>query len=81
MTTKERVHHLIEALPDDDLQAVEHYLGQLQAAAGDPVLRALLRASILEPEELSPDDEDAIDEALNDDSDISHAEALRLLKR
>lgn len=48
-------------------------------ADGDAILRALLRASVLEPEELSPDDEAAMDEALNDDSDISHAEALRLL--
>ena len=81
MTTKERVHHLVETLPDDDLQAVERYLDQLQAASGDPARRALLRASVSAPEELSPEDEAAIDDALNDDSDISHPEALWLLKR
>lgn len=80
MTIKERVHHLVEALPEDDLQAVERYLDRLQAASGDPVQRALLRASLLEPEELSPEDEAAIDEALKDDGDISHAKALHLLK-
>lgn len=52
-----------------------------QKADDDPFLRALCRASTLEPEELSPEDEAAIDEALNDDSDVSHAEALRLIRR
>ncbi|MBI4497660.1 MAG: hypothetical protein HY689_07175 [Chloroflexi bacterium] len=35
MTTRERLHQLIDALPDDELQAVERVLAE-------PLLRALL---------------------------------------
>lgn len=80
MATREHVYRLVDELPDDDLEAVEHFLERLNAASDDPFERALLRAAVLEPEALSPEDEEALAEA---DADIaagrmiSHEEVVR----
>ena len=80
MATREHVYELVDELPEDDLEAVEHFLERLSAASNDPFERALLRAALREPETLSPEDEEALAEA---DADIaagrmiSHEEVLR----
>lgn len=55
MTTKERLHQLIEELPDQDLPGIERLLLDL-LTSGDPLVRTLLTA----PE----DDEPVTDEDL-----------------
>lgn len=42
MLTRDEIHHLIEALPDDELAVI----GRLLEARRDPVLRALLDAPL-----------------------------------
>ena len=57
MTTKDRLHHLIERLGVDDLPIAERLLeGLLISAETDPVLRALLTA----PEDDEPLTDDDI---------------------
>jgi len=79
MSTRERVHHLVDNLPDDDLEAIERYLVRLQDVAMDPVQRAFLRAATLTPENLSAEDEAAIDDALGEDEELSHDDVRRML--
>jgi hypothetical protein len=43
MTTRDRLHRLIDELPESELTAAERFLYYLRATA-DPVLRALLEA-------------------------------------
>lgn len=55
MTTKERIHRLVDALPEGDLETAERVLEGLAAlAVSDPVARALALA----PEDDEPDDDD-----------------------
>jgi hypothetical protein len=79
MSTRERVHHLVDKLPEDDLEVIERYLDRLQDVAMDPAQRAFLRAATLTPENLSPEDEAAIDDALGEDEELSHDEVRRML--
>ena len=64
MTTKERLHQLIEELPDSDLEVVERFLEAAREAASDgssdPVEWALDRAPAGEAE---PDEVEAIQAA------------------
>lgn len=77
MTVKERLHHLVDALPDSEAPTAARILEALVVAA-DPVLRTHL---------LAPEDEEAAD---GDDADgglsgarveasISHEEARQRL--
>jgi predicted transcriptional regulator len=62
VTASKQVHQLIDRLPTEDLEAIAYFLERLEAEQ-DPVERAFLRAALLEPEELSPEDEESIREA------------------
>lgn len=61
MQTRERLHRLVDELPESELHAAERYLDFLRTA-GDPLLRALAAAPV-DDEPLTPDDEAAIAEA------------------
>ncbi|MGH2532918.1 MAG: hypothetical protein ACRDJW_11525 [Thermomicrobiales bacterium] len=63
MLTRERVHQLIEELPESELPAVERFIEQRRATT-DPFLRALANAPE-DDEPLSPEDEAAIKEGLD----------------
>ncbi len=65
MTTKDRLHRLVDELPDDEARAAERYLLYLRDTARDPVLRALLEAE--EDDESETDDERAAVEAATAD--------------
>ena len=56
-TTKERLHRLIDALPDSNLAAAEEALASLT----DPILRAFLEAPE-DDEPLAPEDISAIEQ-------------------
>jgi len=56
MTTKERLHLLVEGLPDSEAQAALRYLESLRQEASDPVSAALEGA----PEDDEPLTEDEI---------------------
>ena len=60
MRTRDRLHRLIDDLPEDELAAVEEVLTR-RRQADDPFLRALANAPA-ESEPLSPEDEADIDE-------------------
>lgn len=64
MTIKERLHQLIEELPDRELPAAQRFLEYLRNC-GDPVLRAFLEApEDDEPE--TPEEAAAVQEALEE---------------
>jgi hypothetical protein len=63
MLPRERVHQLIEDLPESELPAVEQFIKQRRDAA-DPFLRAVANAPE-DDEPLSPEDEAAIEEGLD----------------
>ena len=60
MTTKERLHQLVDELPECDLEPAELLLAHL--SAGDPLLRALLVAPE-DDEPVAPEENRAADEA------------------
>ena len=62
MVVREKLHRLVDALPDDELRAAERYLEYLRDTAGDRVLRALRNAPV-DDEPLTKQDLDAISEA------------------
>jgi hypothetical protein len=62
MTTRDRVHRLVDELPDDELHAAERYLARLREIASDPVLRAFMLAPE-DDEPLTPDEIIDIEEA------------------
>ena len=62
MTVRDRLHRLVEELPEADVSAAERYLEYLRLTGRDPVLRALLNA---------PED----DEAETEEERIAVAEA------
>jgi hypothetical protein len=55
MTTKERLHRLIDQLPDGQLIDVERLLEALRVHGADPLARKLLTAPL--DDEPEPDDE------------------------
>ena len=61
MTTKERLHELINQLPEGEIEAARRYLEYLRDV-GDPVLGALLEA----PEDDEPEGEEEERAALQD---------------
>ncbi len=54
MTTKDKLHRLVDALPEPVLDEAERLLQELQRRAADPLLRALAAA----PEDDEPDTEE-----------------------
>jgi hypothetical protein len=62
---KDRLHRLVEDLPESEISAAERYLEYLRLAGHDPVLHALLSAP--EDDELDTDEErSAVAEGLED---------------
>ena len=57
MTTKERLHRLVDELPEPELAQLEHRLQELQKQAADPLFRALTDAP--EDDELETEEERA----------------------
>ena len=70
MQTRDRLHRLIDELPEAELPEVERFLAE--RGAGDPVLRALTHAPAVE-EPLTPEDEAAIREGMQA---IEHGDVL-----
>jgi hypothetical protein len=76
MTTKYRLHQLVDALPDNELDEAERLLAALMT--GDPVLRAV-RLAPLDDEAETDDERAAVQEAraerdrgeLVDDADVA----------
>lgn len=62
MTTKEKIHGVVDSLSDEEAKAALEYLSRLRA---DPVFRGLAIAPI-DDEELSAEDEAALNEAYAD---------------
>lgn len=65
MHTRDRIHELVEKLPEDTLSAVEQFLERRNSTGGSPVRRALACAPV-EVEPLTPEDIAALDEAYAD---------------
>jgi aminoglycoside phosphotransferase (APT) family kinase protein len=77
MTVKEKLHRLIDDLPERELATAAHVLEALHAT-GDPVARALDRA----PTDELPGEADDLDgelTAARAESSVSHTEARRIL--
>ena len=64
MLPKERLHELVERLPEEEFHAAERYLTYLQEQ-GDPLLRRLLQAP-LDDEAEADDEQAAVEEARGD---------------
>ena len=79
MASRELVHQYVDSISDDDLDAIMRYIERLKETANDPFQRALLKAATLTPEYLSPEDDDAITEAMDDNEELSHEEVRRIL--
>ena len=83
MQTRDRIHRLLDDLPEAELSAVEQFLAQRRAAA-DPLLRALADAPT-DDEPITPEEETAVAEAYADIAAgrvVSHEEVRqRLLDR
>jgi hypothetical protein len=77
MTVKERLHHLVDALPESEAATAARILEALVVTA-DPVLRAHLLA----PEDEEGADSDDADGGLTEargEASVSHEEARRRL--
>ncbi len=80
MRTRDRIHQLVDELPEDVLPSVEQFLAERRGEA-DPFLRALANAPN-EGERLTPEEEAAVREGLDaiEQGDVvSHAEVRREL--
>lgn len=76
--TRDQLHELVDALPEDEIPAAARALVKLT----DPFLRALAQAETLEPEELTPDEAAGVDAGLADVAAgriVPEAEARRRL--
>lgn len=71
-TTKERLHELIDALPEEELRAAERYLQYLHELGSDPVWRAFAEAPY-DDEPLTSEEEEAIRRA---DEEIERGETV-----
>jgi hypothetical protein len=83
MTDKERLHALVDDLPEPEAQAALRFLEYLRQEAADPVARAL-REVPMDDEPLTAEDLAALEEAEGDWQEgrvVSHDEArLQLLR-
>lgn len=77
MTTREKLHRIVDELPEEELDAA---LQAIEARADDPLIRRLDEAP-LEDEEISPEEEAAVQEARDELAAgaplISHEEIKR----
>lgn len=83
MTEKERLHSLVEELPDPEVHAALRFIEYLRREASDPVARALQEAPY-DDEPLTAEDLAELDAAERDRQKgriISHDEARRELLR
>ena len=62
MTTKEKVHRVIDELPESELHTALRFLEYLRDVRGDPLLRALMEAPE-DDEPLTPEEAQGVDEA------------------
>jgi hypothetical protein len=80
MTVKERLHRLVDTLPEGELHTAERFLEYLRNTPGavDPVLWAHLRAPL---DDLPADADDLDGEltAARAEPSVSHEEARRVL--
>lgn len=73
-TTREEVHRLIDSLiTDEEISAFKEFLDRVRSAE-HRVERSLLIANLREPEELSEEDAEAIQHALDE---IEQGDAMR----
>lgn len=79
MVTRDYIVDRLSELAPEDLDALNEYLDRLQEAGDDPVLRALVRASLRAPDTLSPEEEALVDEARTNPAFIPHEEVKRRL--
>lgn len=80
MTTKDRLHALVDQLPESEQHVAERFLEYLRASSS-PLARALRNAP-LDDEPLSEDERKALDEAWEDiraGRIVSHQEMRRQL--
>jgi hypothetical protein len=78
--TRERIHRIVDRLPDDELPEIERFLAEREAAT-DPFLHALAMAPP-DDEPLTPEEEAAIQEgwdALKRGEVVSDADLRRAI--
>ena len=83
MTEKERLHSLVEELPEPEVHAALRFVEYLRQEASDPVARAL-RAAPYDDEPLTAEDLAELDGAERDRQEgrvVAHDEARRELIR
>ena len=81
MVTKERLHELVETLPESEWEDAERALLEVRAKY-DPILRAILNAPY-DDESVTPEEEEAVREAyeaIERGDVISHEELRRRLR-
>jgi len=81
MTERDRLHTLVDSLPEDELHVARRFLEFLGTDAPDALLQALRNAP-LDDEPLTAEDEAALGEAERDRAEgrvVSHEEARRRL--
>ena len=61
MTTKERLHQLVDALPESELKAAEHFLEAL--CKGDDLLLRVLEEAPEDDEPTTPEEDAGAEEA------------------
>jgi hypothetical protein len=79
MVAVKHIHDLVDKLSEVEQEALASFLERF-SAEDDPVERAFMRASLLEPEDLSPEEEELLREAEADVAAgrvISHEEIRR----
>jgi hypothetical protein len=77
MTNKERLHHLVDTLPESEARTAARILEAL-AATADPVLRAHLLAPEDDEDATGDNTDGGLTEARSE-ANVSHAEARRRL--
>lgn len=65
MTVREKLHRLVEELPDKEVRAADRFLEYLRNVGSDPVLRALMAAP-LDDERETEEERAAVAEAYED---------------
>lgn len=65
MTDRERLHSLVDDLPEGEVRAALHFVESLRTSEEDPVLRAL-RDAPLDDEPVTEEDRAALEEAWED---------------
>jgi hypothetical protein len=78
MTVKERLHQLVDALPESEAHAAERYLNYLRETANETPLMRALRNAPEDDEPYTEAEQAAVAEA-RAEPDVAHAEARRRL--